>query len=70
MGGFDGEHCLNSCEMYDSEANQWTIVEPLSCPRSGVAVVANHDFLYVIGGFNGERRLDSGEDGCVEDSVH
>ena len=61
VGGFDGEHCLDSAEVYDEDSDQWTTIEPLVCPRSGVAVATYNDFLYVIGGFNGERRLDSGK---------
>ena len=60
IGGFDGENCLDSTEMYSPFTNQWTLLTPMSCARSGVSLIAYKDYLYALGGFDGENRLQTG----------
>ena len=59
-GGFDGERCLNTAEMYDPALDQWTVIPSMQSPRSGVAVISYQDAIYAVGGFDGERRLATG----------
>lgn len=49
-GGFNGQECLNSCEVYDPEVNQWSLVPNMRSRRSGVSCIAYHGSVYVIGG--------------------
>lgn len=60
-GGFDGEACLLSAEMYAPDLDQWTVLASMSVRRSGVSLVSCDDRIFAIGGYDGERRLDSGE---------
>lgn len=36
VGGQDGVSCLNIVERYDSKANSWARVTPMSCRRLGL----------------------------------
>ncbi len=60
VGGFDGQHCLNSGEVYSSETDQWTFFSSMTTPRSGVAIISYQCHIYALGGFDGEARLQSG----------
>lgn len=60
-GGFNGIECLNSCESYSAETNQWTIITPMRNRRSGVSCIGYHSSVFVIGGFNGISRMCGGE---------
>lgn len=35
VGGFDGQHRLNSVECYDPEKDEWSDVAPMNTTRSG-----------------------------------
>lgn len=59
-GGFDGQSCLFSAEVYDPSADQWSVLAPMSIRRSGVSLVSCHDKVYAIGGYDGSRRLETG----------
>ena len=59
-GGFNGDVCLRSAEVYDPTVDQWTMIQPMSITRSGVAVCVYNGSLYAVGGFDGESRLKSG----------
>lgn len=59
-GGFDGTSCLMSAEMYDPLSDQWTVLAAMSIRRSGVSLVACDDRVFAIGGYDGQRRLESG----------
>lgn len=48
-GGFNGQECMNSAEMYDPELNQWFMIPPMRSRRSGVSCIGYHGCLYVIG---------------------
>lgn len=60
-GGFNGQECMHSAEVYDPEINQWSLINPMRSRRSGVSCAAYHGHVYVIGGFNGISRMCSGE---------
>ncbi|KAJ8940240.1 hypothetical protein NQ318_016696 [Aromia moschata] len=60
-GGFNGQECMHSAELYDPEINQWSLISPMRSRRSGVSCIAYHGQVYVIGGFNGISRMCSGE---------
>lgn len=60
-GGFNGQECMNTAEMYNVSTNEWTPLPPMQTRRSGVSCIAYHDYLYVMGGFNGLSRMNSGE---------
>ncbi|CAB0002417.1 unnamed protein product, partial [Nesidiocoris tenuis] len=47
--------------VYDPELDAWSLIAPMRSRRSGVSCVAYHGAIYVIGGFNGTARMNSGE---------
>lgn len=85
VGGFDGQHRLDSMECYHPENNEWTQVAPMTVARSGAGnlycifsldciyfmiekfdkqiagVAALNHWIYVVGGYDGTRQLDSVE---------
>ena len=61
VGGFNGQECMNSAEYYEPSANQWSLITPMRNRRSGVGLIAYHDYIYAIGGFNGITRMNSVE---------
>lgn len=48
-GGFNGQECMNTAEVYDPDTNQWTMIAPLRSRRSGVSCISYHNYVYVIG---------------------
>lgn len=60
VGGFNGQHVLNTAEFYDPKVNAWTYIRAMTVPRSGVRVINYQDTVYVLGGFNGTNRLSTG----------
>lgn len=61
VGGQDGVSCLNIVEKYDSSANQWSRIAPMSTRRLGVAVAVLDGYLYAIGGSDGTSPLNTVE---------
>ena len=76
VGGFDGANQLRSVERFNPRTGRWKKVafcyrwkrreEPLqvrsmSTARSGVAAAALDGSLFVVGGWDGTRRLRTGE---------
>jgi len=57
IGGFDGEERLSSVECYHPENNEWTMVSPMKCTRSGAGVASLGQYIYVIGGYDGNSQL-------------
>lgn len=47
-GGFNGNECLTTCEYYNPETNEWTMVRPMHNRRSGNGVVAYADHIYAV----------------------
>lgn len=64
-GGFNGQEVLNSAECYDPEQDVWTPITTMTSPRSGIKLVAYCEYLYIIGGFNGNSRLATGQNTAV-----
>jgi kelch-like protein 19 len=57
IGGFDGKDRLSSVECYHPENNEWTMVSPMKCTRSGAGVASLGQYIYVIGGYDGNSQL-------------
>ena len=51
----------NCVEVFSPVTGRWSFIKPMKVSRSGVKVVAMDNMLYVVGGWNGTRRLRSGE---------
>ncbi|KAF7486146.1 Hypothetical predicted protein [Marmota monax] len=60
-GGFNGNECLFTAEVYNTESNQWTVIAPMRSRRSGIGVIAYGEHVYAVGGFDGANRLRSAE---------
>jgi len=58
-GGYDGVSSLNSVEMYDESADQWTMISSMEKHRSASGVVVLNDQIYAIGGHDGLSIFDS-----------
>ncbi|XP_075543977.1 kelch-like protein 40 [Dermacentor variabilis] len=57
-GGNSGGDVLSSVEEYTAELDSWVLVMSMPSPRSNHRMVVHDDSIYVIGGYNGRRRLD------------
>ena len=55
IGGYDGEHYLNTVERYDQDSNTWVSVAKMKQKRCTLSSVRSNDcrYIYSIGGFNG-----------------
>lgn len=47
-GGFNGNECLQTCEYYSPETNQWTMITPMDNRRSGIGIIAHADHVYAV----------------------
>jgi kelch-like protein 10 len=47
-GGFNGQECMTSAEYFDPTINQWTMIAPMRHRRSGVSVIAYHQYIYAL----------------------
>jgi len=47
-GGFNGNECSMTAEVYDATTNQWTLIAPMSSRRSGVGVIAYGNKVYAV----------------------
>jgi kelch-like protein 10 len=48
-GGFNGQECLSSAEVFDPDTRQWTLLNPMRNRRSGIGVIAYHGCIYALG---------------------
>merc|ERR1719400_427571 len=48
---------LCSVEIFNPATNEWSFGPSLQVPRSGVKAIAYNDKIFVIGGYDGTRRL-------------
>lgn len=46
---------------YDPDDDQWTTIKPMKNKRLGVGLAVVNRILYAIGGYDGEKRLNSCE---------
>ncbi|EUB59392.1 Kelch-like protein 10 [Echinococcus granulosus] len=44
------ESLTNSCETYNPETNQWTMIQPMTQPRYYASAVCYQNHLYILGG--------------------
>jgi hypothetical protein len=51
----------NSMEMYDPETNAWTPMPSMKSARSYIGATVVGDFIYAVGGFNGQAHLSAVE---------
>ena len=51
-GGHNGLADLHSVEFYQATLNKWEMATSLRTPRSGCALVASNEYVYVLGGWN------------------
>ena len=58
-GGFDGEADLNSVESYSWSENSWTSEPVTNEKRSGHSAFVHNGEIYVSGGWNGTKYIDS-----------
>ena len=49
VGGFNGNECLNTTEMYDPVAREWRDLPRMGSRRSGVGSVSFRDYVYAVG---------------------
>lgn len=47
-GGFNGNECLSTAEVYDATTDQWTFISPMRSRRSGVGVIAYGKQVYAV----------------------
>ncbi|KAH7960324.1 hypothetical protein HPB49_018721 [Dermacentor silvarum] len=58
-GGFNGQKVLTSVEEYTPSRNTWCLVRQLPAPRCSHEMAVLGGRIYVIGGYDGRRRLSS-----------
>ena len=61
VGGFDGSDALATFYRYDSMANVWEAMAPMSTAREAPAAAVSDGKLYVMGGHDGRNGLSSVE---------
>eukprot|EP00357_Protocruzia_adherens_P002336 CAMPEP_0114990506 /NCGR_PEP_ID=MMETSP0216-20121206/10838_1 /TAXON_ID=223996 /ORGANISM="Protocruzia adherens, Strain Boccale" /LENGTH=524 /DNA_ID=CAMNT_0002353697 /DNA_START=175 /DNA_END=1746 /DNA_ORIENTATION=- len=60
IGGRSLNGCLTSCERYNIQANVWEMAAPMNFKRCTLtAVTVNDAFIYVFGGYDGTKRVDT-----------
>ena len=52
---------MNSVECYHPENDEWTEVSPMQICRSGPGVASIGQYIYVIGGYDGVKQIDTVE---------
>ena len=61
VGEFDGVAPTNAAEVFCPGTGRWSMISPMRVARSGVKVVAMNGLLYVVGGWDSQQWLRSGE---------
>ena len=49
-GGYDGQDCLSSVELFDPSTNRWSAVTSMRQRRCGHGLVSHDGMLYAVGG--------------------
>ena len=57
LGGHNGVSHLRSVERFDPVSSEWTMVAPMSHPRTGLSVAVLNGLLYAVGGHDGSGYL-------------
>lgn len=61
-GGYNRSDCLDSIEQYSLKENQWKCFQyPLTSRRGRVCATIFNDQIYVCGGSDGQKELNSAE---------
>ena len=60
-GGINDSNIEATVEVYHPETNQWQLVKQMNSPRTSFAMTLYQDRIWVIGGNDGTRRLNSVE---------
>lgn len=47
-GGFNGFDCLETCEFYEPETNQWTMFTSMMSQRSGFGLITYAGEIYAV----------------------
>ncbi|KAK2197435.1 bifunctional Kelch-type beta propeller/Kelch repeat type 1/SKP1-BTB-POZ domain superfamily/Potassium channel tetramerization-type BTB domain/BTB-POZ domain [Babesia duncani] len=55
VGGFDGNDVLATVERLDPRMKNWSLVAPLTSPRSSCMLAQQNGYIYAMGGTCGER---------------
>lgn len=61
VGGYDGEHAMNSVELFDARRNVWRDICPLEQRRCSCNCAVLHEEVYAVGGVCGPHALNSVE---------
>jgi len=64
VGGYDGGSSntpINTVEVFCPKKKTWKMIKPMNVARAKVKAVAMDGCLYVVGGWDGSRELNSGE---------
>lgn len=62
VGGYNRGDCLNTIEEYDPNENQWKFIPIAMTSRRGrVSISIVHNRIYVFGGSDGQKDLNTGE---------
>ncbi|KAL3308295.1 influenza virus NS1A binding protein, partial [Cichlidogyrus casuarinus] len=51
FGGWNGENCLSTCERYNLEENQWSVIQPMKYERYGCSASTFRNQIFVVGGW-------------------
>jgi len=61
IGGYNGQKALSAVSVYDMQSEKWHDGPPMAGPRNSCGAVAVAEQVVVVGGFDGQRRLDTVE---------
>lgn len=60
ISGYDNKNkCMAGCQTYDPKNDEWRSIAGLNTPRCAFAVVVLNNKIWVLGGYNGQERIDT-----------
>jgi influenza virus NS1A-binding protein len=57
IGGYDGEACLNICELFSTQLFKWEKICPMLTQSRSLSCTVMPDGIYVMGGYDGKQYL-------------
>lgn len=57
IGGYRGDNCMSSGEVYDIEDNEWTAIAPMSGERNKAGCAVLNRKIYICGGWEGSGKV-------------
>ena len=57
VGGFDGNNCISTVEMYDPSQDRWFMLPSMSISRSGVSCISHRGYIYALGKLEGSTKV-------------